>query len=214
MAGGTLRYIPPLFVTRRGQALPEYAVQLPLSAQARMMEGGTAVRFDGERWWVHAEVPRRRRPPEGFVVENVGPRGRRYGWRPLSGDDEDLRRAIDDSYRRTVSAWAYDDGAAERRARWERPRTEQAVGRPFPGSHHGWAGVSLAGHDHPVLHLPRLPVPADTLLHAARRALRDDPGRKGIVWWADGEPVARVFRTELGLPWREVYWSRPCLLLR
>lgn len=179
-----MKKIPTLFKRdpeNRSRVLSELAVELPPDARATAKFDGSCIMFDGWDWWKRREVKAGKPIPDQFEEVDHDPlTGKRQGWVPVSDGPEDqwFREAIE-----ALEPFAQVTG------------TYEAVGPHFQGNPHGFETDRLILHgDFTLHHVP---------MEYARLAehMRDSIAWEGIVWWADGQPVAKIKRRDFGLPW-------------
>lgn len=174
-----MKKIPTLFKRdpdNRSRVLPELAVQLPEGAYATLKLDGMAVMCDGTSWWKRREVKPDKPIPAGFLEAAYDEvTGKRQGWVPIGDGPED----------QWLSALVL--GRAPRAATYE------AIGPHFQGNPHGYEQDLLVEHG-------IVPVRVPTDFEGLHLALGFFNG-EGVVWWADGEPVAKIKRRDFGYPW-------------
>lgn len=162
------------------RVLPELAVKLPPDAIATAKFDGSAVMYDGHDWWKRREVKAGKTPPPEFVEADFDEvTGKRQGWVPITDGREDrwFREAIDNGHLRVTS-----------------PGTYEAVGPHFQGNPHNFAEDTLVRHGSAVWN--EIPIDYEVIA----RNISDFP-YEGLVWWVDGESVAKIKRRDFGHPW-------------
>lgn len=174
-----MKKIPTLFKRdpdNRSRVLPELNVDLPDSAVATIKFDGVAIMCDGRSWWKRREVKPGKPIPDQFdEVDHDPVTGKRQGWVPIGDGPED-------KWLRPLLA-----------GRILRAGTYEAIGTHFQGDAHQYGCDLLVAHG-------LAPITAPTDFDGLSVALADF-GHEGLVWWADGEPVAKIKRRDFGYPW-------------
>lgn len=184
-----MRKIPTLFTRdpqNRSRVLDEYAVELPPDALATPKWDGTCVMFDGARWWARREVkPGKVAPADFDEVAFDAVTGKRQGWVPITDHPQ----------------WKWHNAAIANDRFVAQPATYELIGPHFQSNPHGISddlGDILVMHGEPFRDGFR---PATD--YEGLRVDLDRISVEGVVWWADGEPVAKIKRSDFGLPWPE-----------
>lgn len=177
-----MKKIPTLFKRdpdNRARVLPEHAVELPPGAVATAKWDGTAVRFDGVRWWARREVkPGKPTPPDFDEVDHDPVTDKRVGWVPITDDPQ----------------WKWHlEAISDLGSCGSVPGTYEAVGPHFQGNPHGFDWDLLIQHGTHQLYPPQS--------YEGLRVWLAASDMEGVVWWVDGEPVAKIKRRDFGLPW-------------
>lgn len=186
-----MRKIPTLFwrdADDMSRVLPELAVELPDGAVPTFKWDGTCVMWDGAVLWARREVKADKTPPPNYVeVDHDEVTGKRQGWVPVTDDPQ----------------WKWHLAALEYRMDCQPETvplpegTYEAVGPHFQGNPHHMSVDTLV--EHGVANMMPLPdVPTD---YEGAKAFMESWAGEGVVWWADGEPVAKLKRRDFGFAW-------------
>jgi len=188
-----MRKIPTLFKRDpddMSRVLPEVAVELPDDAVPTFKWDGTCVMWDGTVLWARREVKPGKTPPPNWVeVDRDDVTGKRQGWVAIAEP--------------AGAQWKWHLAALEYRMDCQ-PEvvplpegTYEAVGPHFQGNPHRISVDTLV--EHGVAETMPLPdVPTD---YEGVKAFMESWAGEGVVWWADGKPVAKLKRRDFGLPW-------------
>lgn len=128
---------------------------------------GTCCMFDGEQWWARREVKPGQSEPAGFVA--VGESGGKVqGWIPAEQS----------------TFWKFMEEAGASLSQWDCPRgTYELIGPKINGNPEGVGSHFLILHGS---------VQFPFLGWRKQIAMARDEAREGVVWWLDGEPVAKL----------------------
>jgi hypothetical protein len=178
-----MRKIPTLFQrdeNDRNRVTPIIAVQIPEHAFAYAKWDGTAAKFDGEEWWTRREVKEGKQAPSDFVLEEHDQfTGKQQGWVPVN--DEPEHKWHRDAVGSVLSPF---------------PETYELIGPHFQGNPHELMLDEAIAHKSVLLTGMNRPLDY-TFIYEKLCHLPYE----GVVWWADGKPIAKIKRRDFGLPW-------------
>jgi hypothetical protein len=183
-----VKKIPTLFVRDwagdRSRVLPEWNVSLPVGAYPTAKLDGTSVLVapsdSDHAYWARREIKKDGTLPADFLLAGVDDEtGKTVGWVPITGDPE----------------WKWHNHAIDNTA-FDVPSagTYEAVGPHFQGNPHNCLVDSLMRHG-------TVPLPEFALNFESVRTILANIPYEGIVWWFEGEPLAKIKRRDFGLAW-------------
>lgn len=166
------------FAQKGAPILNEYEVILPEDAIATRKYDGTAIKISHGRVWQRYDAKHGKLPPEGFEPCEIGPDldGHWPGWLPVnfrSNETKWLRDAIPGNA-------TLPDG------------TYELCGPHVNGNPERFGLHVLVPHGKDVLE--NVPRTFESLCEYLR--WRDI---EGIVWWHNGEPIAKIKRRDFGM---------------
>ncbi len=159
---------------------PTEAHSLIVGATPTIKWDGTAVAIIGTHLYKRYDCKGNRTPPQGFLAaqEKDVETGHWPGWVPVSKDKPEDK-------------WYFTTETPLRE------RTYEFCGPKVNGNPHGFSEHIYLPHGTDILTIVPVPI---TYLEIYDYLLTSYP-IEGIVWWKDGEPVAKIKRRDFGLPW-------------
>ena len=189
--------IPTLYVRDwngdRSRVLPTLNVVLPEGAVATVKWDGTSVLIEGDTAWKRYELKPGKPAPSDFRPATPEPdpeTGKQPGWLPImefDPADKWHREALDTAewFNPDESRCLISDG------------TYELIGPKVQGNPYGRMEHWLVPHGCDKIHA--CPTDYAGLLDFFQS--ERGSGMEGIVWWANGKPVAKIKRRDFGLPW-------------
>jgi hypothetical protein len=142
---------------------------------------GTGVALIDGNWYARHTLRRGKPEPLGWIpaTEMDEKTGKQEGWKLITGNPE---------FQYHLEAISGITGIEN--------QSYELVGPKIQGNPHGFEDHQLIPHGfHPLFRFP-IDTPFDEM--AEKLA---DIHFEGVVWWFGGEPVAKIKRTDFGLPW-------------